>query len=158
MRLKIAKTPKREAFELILGFRKIERPEFIESLVFPAETLTALDAEQVSDLHAKYTMLYAYANQSLADANVSILSLQNRKTERENTIFREQPRINSIEKWKRDAKLKEDEQVEYFNRSLTIHHVKRIQLEMMIANFERFIAALSRELSRKNYERKPEGF
>lgn len=148
--------PKKQ-FETILGFRRIERPSFIESLVFPADTITLLDSEQVSDLHAKYTLLYAYANQAFSETNVAILQLQNQRTERENEIYRSQPGINTLEKWKRDAKMKEDGKIESFNQSLMVANMRRITFEMMLQNFERFIAALSRELSRKHYE-KPTGY
>jgi hypothetical protein len=156
VKLKLAKNNK--ANFTILGFRRIDRPNYADTLVFPAQTLTSLDSEQVSDLHAKYTLLYAYANQSLAEINVEILRLQNKRGERENEIYRRNTAINSLEKWRRDAKMKEDTAIERLNFALTQEHFKRIQLEAILGNYERFIAALSRELSRKNFERNPQGY
>ncbi len=158
MKLKSLKRKQNKSHETIFGFRKIDRPKFIDSLVFPADTLTSLDSEQVSDLHAKYTLLYAFANQGLADANVSILKLQNQRNNRENELYRENPRLNNIEKWKRDARIREDTQIESFHFRLCYQHQVRITLEMLITNYEKFINALSRELSRKNFEKNPKGF
>lgn len=112
-----------------------------------------LDSEQVSDLHAKYTLLYAYANQGLTEANVTIMRLHGQRGQRENEMYRRQPQINSLDKWRRDAKIREDEQIESINARLSHQNVIKAQLEMLLQNYEKFIAALSRELSRKNYER-----
>ena len=129
-------------------FYEVPRPAFADSLKFP-EDVTKLDAMNVSELHGKYTMMYAYANQELAKANVALLRLHSRVALRRNTVFRSRPTLNSQERWRRDAILDSDSDMEIIEAQITSVKMEKTWAEMFVANFERYLTALSRELSRK---------
>ena len=152
------KLEKKKPYKLVLGFRQIQKPKFMETLIFPAEAITSMDSEQVSDLHAKYTLLYAYANQEMATVTVSVLRQHQKRNIRENQIFRRRPAINRLDKWRRENIIEEDHQIEQIRSTLSELQIRKEVLQMLLVNYEKFIAALSRELSRKMFEKKPEGF
>ena len=132
-------------------FRRIHRPTFADTLRFP-EDVTQLSAANVSDLHGKYTQLFAFANQELSLVNVRILELQTAESLRINAVFRDNPSLNQQERWRRDAVLDTDIEMEKIHRQLAMAKAEREMTQMYIGNFDRYLVALSRELSRKSHE------
>ena len=155
MKLSKAKTKVSVAGSNVVGslrklgsFYEIPRPAFADTLVFP-DDVTKLEASNVSELHGKYTQMYAYANQELAKANVALLRLNARVSVRRNAVFRSRPTLNAQERWRRDAVLDADKDMEIIEAQITAVKMERTWAEMFVGNFEKYIAALSRELSRK---------
>lgn len=132
-------------------FPAIKRPTFADTLRWPKD-ITALSASNVSELLGKYTALYAYANQELAYINVAILELQTRESIVINAILRQNVSLNAQERWRRDASIDTYREVERVRRTITKKKSDREYTQMFIANFDRYLTALSRELSRKTSE------
>jgi len=133
------------------NFPGIKRPEFIDALRWPVD-LTQLTAQNISELHGKYTQLYAYANQELSRINVKIIELETRERLRRNYLFRVSPSMNSQERWRRDAVLDSDTKIEEIAMERDKQRMARVHTEMFVANYEKYLNALSRELSRKTHE------
>jgi len=124
------------------------RPAFADTLKFP-DDITQLDAQNVSELLGKYTKLLAYAAQEHAKQTVRMLEIECKMAELQSEIFIQSPGIAHIERWKRDQKIQAHPRM--FNIRITLLEInqRREMLSMFVSNFERFINALSRELSRK---------
>jgi hypothetical protein len=134
-------------------FNEIKRPKVADTLMFPSD-ITELTSANVSDLHAQYTELYTYANQELAKANVAIIQLQTEEAFLRNKIFIESPRINQLERWRRDSLVEADPRLEAIHKSLVKFRVEKEFAQMAVTNYDKYINALSRELSRKAAEGK----
>ncbi len=132
-------------------FPEIQRPPFADTLSFPAD-LTKLESSNISELHGKYTALYAYANQELSKANVTILRLNTKISIETNRLLRERPSLNHQERWRRDAVLDGNPVIEAITAQIGQVKVLKTYAEMHVVNFEKYLAALSRELSRKSFE------
>jgi hypothetical protein len=145
--------PKKVTVKFSEKFREIPRPKFADALRFP-DDITELASANVSDLHAKYSELYTYANQELARANIAILKLQTEETFLKSKIFVENPRINHLERWKRDCLIDADPRMEEIYRLLSKFRVEKEYAQMAVTNYDKYINALSRELSRKTAEGK----
>lgn len=128
-----------------------DRPKYTDKLRWP-DDITQLTAQNISELHGKYTQLYAYANRELARINMAILKLQTDDSLRRNQFFRMNPSLNSQEKWKRDAKMETDPVIESIAKDISLRRIERTQAEMFVQNYERYLTALSRELTRKGSE------
>jgi hypothetical protein len=133
------------------AFPEIRRPSFTDTLKFPSD-ITSLTAANVSDLHGKYTMLFAFALQNLAQINIAIIQYQTEDSLVRNKIFKDRPFVNHQERWKRDAVIDADSQVEAVMAKLAKKKMERETAQMFVTVFEKYIAALSRELSRKTKE------
>jgi hypothetical protein len=133
------------------NFPLLPRPRFADTLRFPAD-ITELTAANVSELLGKYTQLYAYANQELALLGVRLLRVQFQRDIRRNEIFRKRPGLNGIERWRRDAVLDEDSQMEQLGAAENLIERQKVMLQMAQTNFDRYLVALSRELTRKTTE------
>lgn len=105
----------------------------------------------------KYTLLWSYVNQDFARLKVRKLWLEQQEARRANEYLRTNPRLNHVEKWKRDALLKEDTIMEELQQQLTNVNAELEYTAMYLANYDRYITALSRELSRKMNERQLPG-
>jgi hypothetical protein len=169
MKLKVKKSAKPSAespsrsSDLIGGssvkynkFPAIGRPSFTDKIRFPDE-ITELSDYNVSDLLGKYTLLWSYVNQDFARLKVRKLWLEQQEARRANEYLRTNPRLNHVEKWKRDALLKEDTIMEELQQQLTNVNAELEYTAMYLANYDRYITALSRELSRKMNERQLPG-
>ena len=129
-------------------FPRVSRPSFVEKISFP-EDITELEPANISDLLGKYTLLQSYVSQDLARINVRILHLEGSKARRINEMFRVQMNLNSQERWRRDAIVEDDEQVEEINRQFLRYRTEKTYAEMYVGIYEKYISALSRELTRK---------
>jgi hypothetical protein len=132
-------------------FPEIKRPKWSDSLVFP-DDVTRLEASNISELHGKYTALFAYANQELTKINVEILRLQTEDSVLRNRLLRKSPALNSQERWRRDSVLDSHSDIERLEIRVAQLKMAREHATMYCQNFEKYIAALSRELSRKQVQ------
>lgn len=130
---------------------KVQRPKFVDTLRFP-EDITELSAANCSELLGKYTLLWTFVNQDMARLKVRLLRLQHQEGVRVSEMFRHRPQLNQIEKWKRDSVISEDTQVESLRRQTSAINVELEYSGMYLANYDRYILALSRELTRKTHE------
>ena len=128
------------------------RPKFTSTLRFP-DDITELASANVSDLHGKYTQLFTFVNQELSRVNQELLRKHTEENQIRNVIFRERPTINSQERWKRDAVVSEDPRMESIAADVQGLNIQKLQLQMFVDNYEKYLTALSRELSRKGAER-----
>ena len=146
--------PVKEHFSVsIPHFPKIVRPQFADSLQFPAENMTKLPSSQIADYLAKYTELHAYANQELSAIKVRLLMNGTEDSVTRNKLLRERPNLNGIEKWRKEAVMDSDEEIEKLYTESQSLKVAQTQLEMLTVNYDRYIQTLSRELTRKLSER-----
>ena len=134
----------------------VPRPAFTDRLKFPEE-ITELGSANVSDLLGKYTLLWSYVNQDAARLKVTLLRLQHQESRRTNDMFRENPRLSHVEKWRRDAVVSEDSYIEAVRQQISRAEAELEYANMYLANYDRYINALSRELTRKmsEYQRAP---
>ena len=130
------------------GFPEVERPAFIDKLKFP-EDLTQLTAQNVSALHGKYTQLYAFANQELAKLEIKTLRIRQQEAIRRNEIFVERPSINSLDKYRRDAVYKSDDKMESLGQEMFRLECAKVATVSFKDSYDRYLQALSRELTRK---------
>lgn len=129
-------------------FAEIARPKWADSLSFP-DNLTELTAANISELHGKYTQLYAFVNQELTKLNVKVLEHQTRDNQRRNLMLVRQPSLNSQERWRRDAAMDTDPTLMEIAKTLSHLRIRQEYSKMYLANFDRYLIALSRELSRR---------
>ena len=135
------------------NYQEFPRPSFTDKLRFP-DNITDLDSGGVSELLGKYTQLYAFANAEVCKANMALLRLDTRESLRRATLLRQQPSLNAQERWRRDTVLDCDADISALNAERLQHRLAKELAETARGNFEKYIAALSRELSRKGYEHK----
>jgi hypothetical protein len=127
------------------------RPSFTDKLKFP-EDITELTAANVSELLGKYTLLWSYVNQDRARLEVQLLRLQRLDSLRVNQMLRDNHRLNHIDKWRRDAVIAEDEQMETLKQQISSVQAELKYASMYLENYDRYANALSRELTRKTHE------
>ena len=158
MRLKISKgsvaprTSKIVGLNIRTDFPFQNRPKFTDSLRFP-DDLTSLDAANISELLGKYTKLYVYANQNACAINVALLRLDTRESLLRNSLFRNRPSLNNLDRWRRDAVISEDSQMERIVIERNSLLEKKELIQNFLTTYDRYVVALSRELSRKTSER-----
>lgn len=134
-------------------YREIQRPKFADSLVFPND-VTELTPENVSELHAKYTVLFTYANQELTKANVALLKLDTEEALRKTQLFIESKgRLNHLDRWRRDSVLEVDNDIQRIAQQRGYYRIQKEFAQMMVTNYDKYINALSRELSRRAQDR-----
>jgi hypothetical protein len=78
--------------------------------------------------------------------------LQTRENLRKTEIFQENPHINSQERWRRDAVIDCDEQMQEIQKEIDLYKMRKEYAQMFVTNFEKYLFALSRELSRKTHQ------
>ena len=153
MKIKNSKKPKQAtvSYSVYSHLPEIQRPSFANTLVFP-ENLTELETANISDLHGKYSLLYAFVNQDLARINVRILRLKTNESVLVNSISRSNRSLISVEKWKREIILNQDPDMENIHKYIAKLEQEKVYAEMYLSNYERYLNALSRELTRKTAE------
>ena len=129
----------------------IVRPSFADTLVFP-DDITELEAANISELHGKYSLMYSYVNQDLARLTVRMLQLQTKESLTINGICRANRGLNTVERWKRDTILGQDSDVEMLRAEMAKIQQAKVFAEMYLSNYEKYLNALSRELTRKTAE------
>jgi hypothetical protein len=132
-----------------LSIFRIPRPNFASTLRFP-EDITQLESANVSELLGKYTLLLTFAAQDLSELNQAGLRLDVMEKNRKYDLFTEKPQMNSLEKHKREAFFETDRQMRELYKQRAAVNIRKCHTEMFIANFDRYIVALSRELTRRS--------
>lgn len=158
MKLKV-RNPKKQkpsstaGTELFSNLRlpRVRRPKFADVVVFP-EDITELTSQNISELLGKYTALFSYVQQELAITNRQLLALDTADKQRRNEMMRKRPGLSHIEKNKREAVFDSDEKIQEYYQRRQMNHQNRIAGEAFLAIYEKYIWALSRELTRKGTE------
>lgn len=150
MRLKKKKRSTTRRLKLISHLRlpSVRRPDFADHLRFP-EDITQLNGENVAELLGKYTLLYSYAAQDMAFLNQESLRIESHERIRRSEIVQQNPRINTIEKYKREAFFEADSKLRSLQEHRTVVNIRKETTGMFMNNFDKYIQALSRELTRK---------
>lgn len=130
---------------------KVERPSFADTIKFP-ESLIELSSANISELLGRYTLLFSLVNQDLASVNIDLLRTYAKETAKINEMFRRNPSMNSQERWKRDAIIEEDPDIEAIRSERSLLLQTKELCEMYLKNYESYTNALSRELTRKMAE------
>ena len=133
-------------------FPEIHRPEFTDQLRWP-DDLTVLPAKSISDLLGKFTALQVYANQEHARIQSLLVEAQTEIQLRETEVFRANPAMNHQERWKRDAVVSSDPVIMELTRRIGRLKAEREYASGFALNYERYVNALSRELSRQCHTR-----
>jgi hypothetical protein len=137
--------------EFSAKFPAFLRPKFADTLRFPHD-ITDLTAQNVSELIGNYTELYAFANAEVARLTVEILKMETQISLRKASMLREQPSLNAQERWRRDTVLDCDFVVIGANSRIDDFKADKEFALMAKDNFDRYLTALSRELTRKTHE------
>ncbi len=131
-------------------FKPVSRPEFTDTLSFPQD-ITALPSMEVSRLHGQYTALCAYAMAELAKADVQALKCRSECFVRKNNVART-GQTYGRNKYQTDLQIRLDKHLE--NLELAAHKAEeqQILLKSYVEIFDKYIASLSREMSRRSSE------
>lgn len=132
-----------------LRLPRILRPKFADTLRFP-EDITQLESANVSELLGKYTLLYTYAAQDMSFLNQESLRLESQERVRRFEVMQTNPRMNTIEKHKREAFYDSDSSMRQLQDQRTLVNMRKESTAMFMGNFDKYIQALSRELTRKS--------
>ena len=135
------------------SYQEFPRPVFTDTLHFP-DDITTLTGGNVSELLGKYTKLFVFANAELCKWSVRLLRAQTAESLRRAALLRQDPSLNVQERWRRDAVLDCDAEIVRLTLRQAHCRAERDIAQTARDNFEKYIAALSRELSRKGYEHK----
>jgi hypothetical protein len=155
MKIKAKKKEKTvdSGYSFVTKFPEIERPAFIDTLKFPADRLVQMTAEQVSEYHGKFTLLIAYAKQEATKVNIELIKLDAEEARLRGKMLTETPSMNTIDKWKRDALIEHDTRMMAHRQKVSFKQMERAYADTIIFNSEKFLYALSRELTRKMGDR-----
>jgi hypothetical protein len=134
--------------KLSYEYGSFKRPAFADSIVFPKD-VTRLDSANVSDLHAKYAELFVFVNQAVAKYAFLANSAEADIAKAKQKIYADRPALVQIEKWRFDHIVNTDPAVAKLASLAMRYRAKRDYLSAIAANYEKYIAALSRELSRR---------
>lgn len=156
MKIKVKKQVSGAEFVYNGPFPEFAQPSFVKTLRFP-DDLTKLDGQNISELHGKYTQLYTYANQELCRINVRLIELQTKESLVQSAMIHERNGLNQIERWKRDAIIDSDPRMIAVKAEIARAKKEKEYNAMYLANFDRYLIALSRELSRKGQEYRSPG-
>lgn len=131
-------------------FKPVERPAFADTIKFP-DDITKLPLSGVSMLNGQYTGMYAYAVAELSKANVQVLRIRSEIFVRRNNIARTGI-TNGRKKYAIDLDTRIDKRLE----ELTLMENKAEelvkQLESYVIIFDKYMGALSREMTRRTAE------
>lgn len=133
-------------------FQPIERPEYTDSIKFP-DDVTRLTPADVSKLHARYTALYAYAVAELAKVDVAFLRCRSTCSVQKNNVTRTGHTYGK-NKHQIDVQVRLDKRLEDLELLAHEAEAKKIILTGYVEVFDKYIAALSREMSRRSAELK----
>jgi len=100
-------------------------------------------------------MLSVFAKEGLSDCRIEELVLFEKTKQMQSVIFRENPSLNSLNKHQIDRKFDEDNRIEGIRKKLSYQKQMSIFLDTRVESYDKYITALSRELSRRNNEFNP---
>lgn len=148
IRKKVRSTRKKQKLVTHLRLPEIDRPKWADGLRFP-DDVTELTAANVSELLGKYTQLWTYVQQDLSRLEQETLKLDSAERERKHEIITGNPRINTIEKHKREAFYDGDSKMRGINRARSVIDLRKASSHSFLSIYDKYIQALSRELTRK---------
>lgn len=134
------------------AFPSIERPSFTDTLRFP-ENLAAISSGELGIAHGRFTSMLAYAASELAKLTVEKLRV-------ESAVSMEYHRrvvtlsIQNVQKWKIQNVVESSPQMAVLKKELLELNVKIETVRTYKENYERYAAALSREMSRRAAEQR----
>jgi len=134
-------------------FGKLTRPAFADKLVFP-DDITAIDSSNVSELLGKYTQLAVFALNALSQISMAITLTESHFLRARNQLLKDKPTLLGTEKWRFDKVVENDDAFLALEQKMTEFKMKKEYLTGLTGTFEKFIYALSRELSRRGFEGK----
>jgi len=134
------------------AFPTIERPTFTDSLKFP-ENLASISSGELGVAHGRFTSMLAYAASELAKLTVEKLKI-------ESAISLEYHRrvvtlsMQDVQKWKIQNVVESSVQMVMLKKQLLGENMKIETVRTYKENYERYAAALSREMSRRASEQR----
>jgi hypothetical protein len=131
-----------------LDLPRFSRPKFADSLKFPND-ITQLSAQNVSELLGRYTQMLAFVSEQHTIATIRILEAETRLSHTASKIVIEDPKLVHLERWRRDQVVDTDSRMMLLKADLLKAKKVREVGWLYCQNYERYISALSRELSRK---------
>lgn len=140
----------KEAPELAthLQLPKIHRPKWTDKIRFP-DDITELHSSNIADLLGKYTQLWALVNQDSCRITQELLRYDAAEQSRINEMIDRRPAINTLEKYKKDGVFGADPKIASYRRSRKSLHIQKAATEFYLTTYDKYINALSRELTRK---------
>jgi hypothetical protein len=152
--MKLDKIPKKQHREVVginvaVDLPPFERPKWADKIRWP-DDITQLTAQNVSELLGKFTELLCYAESQLAKYKQAILFAEDSIARlRLEVISEDELAMNRLEKNKRELRIDSDPGMTKMKSRLRALRRCEVAAQMFVTNYERRIAALSRELSRK---------
>lgn len=133
-------------------FKPIPRPAFTDALFFP-DDVTKCSLSDVSRLHGQYTALYAYVVSECAKLGQEALRIESELFVRKNNVTRTGLTYGK-NKYKIDVEVRADMSMEKLH--LKLHKVREHEevTKRYLEIYDRYIAALSREMTRRTAEMK----
>lgn len=132
------------------AFPPVERPTYTDKLRFP-ENLPALSGRDLGLYHGQYVGLHAYASSELSKLQGKILRAESEL----NAIHTSRAIALSAQKypkWEIEIMIEGSEKWKEKKEELLLLQIKKESTFSMCLNFERYAAALSREMSRRASE------
>lgn len=128
----------------------MSRPKYASDLEFP-DDITKITASEVSKLHARYIGLQTYALAERAKIDVKILEIESERnrltTQKRSQLFTS----GNHKQWEQKAII--DSAVDKFEEKLLPLRQTQILIQSRIDIFEKYIIALSRDLTRRQHEK-----
>lgn len=151
MKIKVKRKASTETPELYthLKLPKIRRPKWADTIRFP-DDLTELHSSNIMELLGKYTQLWALVNQDLCRITQELLRYDAAEQSRVNEILEHRPGVNRLEKYKKDGVFGADPKIAAYRQTRKALHIQKAAVEMFLSTYDKFINALSRELTRKS--------
>lgn len=134
------------------AFPAIERPSFTDTLKFP-ENLASISSGELGVAHGRFTSMLAYAASELAKLTVEKLKV-------ESAISMEYHRrvvslsMQDVQKWKIQNVVESSTAMVLLKKQLLEENIKIEAVRTYKENYERYAAALSREMSRRASEQR----
>lgn len=127
---------------------KAHRPKFADTLRFPAD-LTALQTENVAELHSMMALMYAYANGRRAEASAEVIRLEAALRLLNAGMFTECPGMAQLQKYQQAIKTESDPRWQRLTVALTKVRQQQEVYTAHMSNYDRFMFVLNRELTRR---------
>jgi len=127
---------------------KVERPDFADTLEFPHD-ITQLDPAGLTRLMGRYEVLRAYVLFDYADSKQMELDAQTKLKEQISKCSMEVNTGAKTPKYLVDREIESSEEIILLRNILVKAQSLKIRQEAYLEVYERFVSALSRELTRQ---------
>jgi len=131
-------------------FPPIERPTCTDTLKFP-EDITKLSTQDVSRAHGQYQSLYAFAISQASKADVAVLRARSACMIQRANIARTGHTYGK-RKYDIDQLIRVDMKLQVLEQALLEEEIKQTSYKSYVEIFDRYAAALSREITRRTSE------